>query len=134
MAFKLKWESVLLYSSDPADRAQDEKSFPKLAAAMLFHQPNYVPPSTLRISKLHNPFTYLLPLFRKITVKPKCMGKHLYQQHFRKPLCGCTAIQDTDLGHPSSAFGMICWVSLGKSLFPCLICIKDRNTSSRKMF
>lgn len=52
MTFKLRQESLLLSSTDPAERAQDRQSFPELAATMLFHQPSDVPPSTPHTSKL----------------------------------------------------------------------------------
>lgn len=76
-----------------------------------------MPTITPSISK-NNPFTCLLLLFRKATLKPQCVSKPLSAVLQTAPLssCGCPA---TGLESLNSAFGINFGCPWGKSIFPC---------------
>lgn len=74
-------------------------------------QPSNVPRSALPVLHL----TYLLLFCRKSTEEPEHRQKPLYQQRFGH--LQLTAGQNTGPEGLSSAFGVMCWMSLGKSLF-----------------
>lgn len=74
-------------------------------------QPSNVPRSALPVLHL----TYLLLFCRKSTEEPEHRQKPLCQQRFGH--LQLTAGQNTGPEGLSSAFGAMCWMSLGKSLF-----------------
>lgn len=52
-----------------------------------------MPTSTPHTSKVHNPFTSWLLLFKKPALNPKCVSKPLYQHCFKQSLCACVGVQ-----------------------------------------
>lgn len=57
-----------------------------------------MPTSTPSTSKAHSPFTSLLLLLRKTTLKPQSVSKPLHQQCFKQPLCAGVPVQQHTWG------------------------------------